>query len=350
MAKINPRRTKALDNHPALKGGQSRLPDALQAKIIGSKLRKTAELNKVAFAYKRDALGALGGSLLGGGLGYASSTDGKNNTPDNRLKRTLIGAGIGGGVGLGFGRMSRKLKGAQDNFADARSRLDTANSRIRSQDEAYDTLSKQRDRLQDDADLLRRQKDELQDEYREFKLQSRRQAHEAQDELRKQHASHDAELRESRSRERRLSEEVERYQLRAQVRGAMDPNNPIPESAILGMTAGGLQTVLGKRARRANAQNAVKTSAWAPQLLGGRAFTKTASDLEGRMAKRQLTEICEMAQELLMYMSDEEDLHEWVQNKITTIHDRLSSVHSYVSYEKKNPPMMMQPQMLGAGV
>ena len=75
-------------------------------------------------------------------------------------------------------------------------------------------------------------------------------------------------------------------------------------------------------------------------------FTKIAGNLEGRMARRQLTEVCEMAQELLMYMGDDEDLHEWVQNKITTIHDRLSSVHSYMSYEKKNPPMM-QPQMLG---
>jgi len=75
-------------------------------------------------------------------------------------------------------------------------------------------------------------------------------------------------------------------------------------------------------------------------------FTKLAGNLEGRMARRQLTEVCEMAQELLMYMQDEEDLHEWVQNKITTIHDRLSSVHSYVSYEKKNPPMM-HPQILG---
>jgi hypothetical protein len=76
---------------------------------------------------------------------------------------------------------------------------------------------------------------------------------------------------------------------------------------------------------------------------------KLASNLEGRMARRQLTEVCEMAQELLMYMGDDEDLHEWVQNKITTIHDRLSSVHSYVSYEKKNPPML-EPQVLGAGV
>lgn len=76
---------------------------------------------------------------------------------------------------------------------------------------------------------------------------------------------------------------------------------------------------------------------------------KFAGNLEGRMAKRQLTEIAEMAQELLMSMGDEEDLHEWVQNKITTIHDRMSSVHSYTMYEKKNPPMM-QPQMLGTGV
>ena len=76
-------------------------------------------------------------------------------------------------------------------------------------------------------------------------------------------------------------------------------------------------------------------------------FSKLAGNLEGRMARRQLTEVCEMAQELLAYMGDEEDLHEWVQNKITTIHDRLSSVHSYMTYEKKNPPMMTQPQILG---
>ena len=78
-------------------------------------------------------------------------------------------------------------------------------------------------------------------------------------------------------------------------------------------------------------------------------LSKIAGNLEGRMARRQLTEICEMAEELLMYMQDEEDLHEWVQNKITTVHDRLNSVHSYVSYEKKHPPMM-HPQILGAGV
>lgn len=78
-------------------------------------------------------------------------------------------------------------------------------------------------------------------------------------------------------------------------------------------------------------------------------FSKVAGNLEGRMARRQLTEVCEMAQELLMYMGDDEDLHEWVQNKITTIHDRLSSVHSYVSYEKKHPPML-GPQILGSGV
>jgi hypothetical protein len=202
MTKINPRQTKALDNHPALKGGQSRLPDALQAKIIGSKLRKTAA--------KKD------------------KEDSKQLKITKKMNRhpvlgTALRAGIGGGLGYGVGKIT----------------------------------------------------------------------------------------------------------------GSRSPRN----GAFIGAS---LLPVLGEAERR------MRNKYYGPEKVSS--FTKVASELEGRMAKRQLTEICEMAQELLMYMSDEEDLHEWVQNKITTIHDRLSSVHSYVSYEKKNPPMMMQPQMLGAGV
>lgn len=59
--------------------------------------------------------------------------------------------------------------------------------------------------------------------------------------------------------------------------------------------------------------------------------------LEGRMAKRQLKEICEMADELYCCLDDHEDIHEWVQVKLATIHDRLQSVHSYMSYEMKYP-------------
>jgi len=41
--------SKALDDHPKLKGKQDRLPDKIQAKIIGSKL-KSSKLKKHASA------------------------------------------------------------------------------------------------------------------------------------------------------------------------------------------------------------------------------------------------------------------------------------------------------------
>ncbi|MEC8306534.1 MAG: hypothetical protein VXZ72_01590 [Chlamydiota bacterium] len=211
MAKINPRRTTALDNHPALKGKQSRLPDSLQAKIIGSKLKKTAKLHENK------------GKLLRGDQREASIR--MNQSPvSGALARGAIGAGLGYGLG--------KLRGFSHKGAGKHALM-----------------------------------------------------------------------------------------------------------AGLGLAG------LGEAERRIR-NKIFKLDG--SEKVGS--FLKTAGNLEGRMARRQLTEVCEMAQELLMYMSDEEDLHEWVQNKITTVHDRLSSVHSYVSYEKKNPPMMMQPQMLGASV
>lgn len=67
----------------------------------------------------------------------------------------------------------------------------------------------------------------------------------------------------------------------------------------------------------------------------------TAGGLEGRMIKRQLKEICEMAEELYCCMDDYDDVHEWVQVKMATIHDRLNSVHSYLMYEMKYPKDVM---------
>jgi len=63
----------------------------------------------------------------------------------------------------------------------------------------------------------------------------------------------------------------------------------------------------------------------------------TEGGLEGRMIKRQLKEICDMADELYCCMDDYDDVHEWVQVKMATIHDRLQSVHSYIMYEMKYP-------------
>lgn len=66
---------------------------------------------------------------------------------------------------------------------------------------------------------------------------------------------------------------------------------------------------------------------------------------EGRMAKRQLHEIQQMAEELYCCLEDGQDLHEWVQIKLATIHDRLQTVHSYMMYEKEYPKI--KPMVLG---
>ena len=71
-------------------------------------------------------------------------------------------------------------------------------------------------------------------------------------------------------------------------------------------------------------------------------MVKTSSSkvggLEGRMAKRHLSDIIEMAEDLYSLIDETDDLHEWVQVKIATVRDRLSSVHSFLRYEHKSPP------------
>lgn len=68
-------------------------------------------------------------------------------------------------------------------------------------------------------------------------------------------------------------------------------------------------------------------------------MSHTAGGLEARMVKRQLNEVREMAEELYCCIDDYDDIHEWVQVKMATIHDRLNSVHSYMMYEKRYPKM-----------
>ena len=67
------------------------------------------------------------------------------------------------------------------------------------------------------------------------------------------------------------------------------------------------------------------------------AHMNPAGGLEGRMAKRHLSDIMDMAEELYCCIDDQDDLHEWVQVKIATVRDRLQSVHSFMAYEAKHP-------------
>ena len=68
----------------------------------------------------------------------------------------------------------------------------------------------------------------------------------------------------------------------------------------------------------------------------GRMFdygSQKSGSKEGRMAKSKLYRMARMAQSLESRLHDKDDLPEWVQNKITTAEDRLSSVYDYLDYK-----------------
>jgi len=55
-------------------------------------------------------------------------------------------------------------------------------------------------------------------------------------------------------------------------------------------------------------------------------------DQEGRMAKRQLSDIADYAAELSQMLSDETQLESWVQAKLTKAADYIKTVKHYVEY------------------
>lgn len=83
-------------------------------------------------------------------------------------------------------------------------------------------------------------------------------------------------------------------------------------------------------------------------------------DREGRMAKRQLADISEYAQDLSQMLQDETQLEAWVQAKLTKAADYIKTVKHYVEYgmeegaydqvvpqmEPEMPPMVQnEPEM-----
>tara|TARA_R110002153_G_scaffold195189_1_gene348612 strand:- start:103 stop:450 length:348 start_codon:yes stop_codon:yes gene_type:complete len=63
------------------------------------------------------------------------------------------------------------------------------------------------------------------------------------------------------------------------------------------------------------------------------------SDGEGRMAKRQLTDVYEYSGKMLEMLSDDTDLKPWVQAKITIAADYIKTVKHYLEYEMKDGSM-----------
>lgn len=71
--------------------------------------------------------------------------------------------------------------------------------------------------------------------------------------------------------------------------------------------------------------------------FGGHRPQHPTKDYEGRMAVKQLKHIVDMAEDLMGMIEDHDNLHEWVQYKLATVKDRLSSIHSFMSYECGTP-------------
>ncbi len=55
-------------------------------------------------------------------------------------------------------------------------------------------------------------------------------------------------------------------------------------------------------------------------------------DPEGKMAKRQLSDIAEYSQELMGMLGDETQLESWVQAKLTKAADYIKTIKHYVEY------------------
>ena len=77
-------------------------------------------------------------------------------------------------------------------------------------------------------------------------------------------------------------------------------------------------------------------------------------DQEGRMAKRQLSDIAEYAAELEQMLSDETQLEAWVQSKLTKAADYIKTVKHYVEYGMEegaydNVSANMDSEMAGMG-
>jgi len=69
-----------------------------------------------------------------------------------------------------------------------------------------------------------------------------------------------------------------------------------------------------------------------PRQVGTGLLPNGEIDDEGRMAKRQLSDIAEYAAELSQMLSDETQLEAWVQSKLTKAADYIKTVKHYVEY------------------
>jgi hypothetical protein len=69
------------------------------------------------------------------------------------------------------------------------------------------------------------------------------------------------------------------------------------------------------------------------KLLRSKKAVKEELDYEGEMAKSELRNIIQNAQELMSSLDDDTQLEAWVQSKLTKANDYLNSVTQYLGYQ-----------------
>tara|TARA_B100000214_G_C23966788_1_gene628075 strand:+ start:1414 stop:2124 length:711 start_codon:yes stop_codon:yes gene_type:complete len=142
------------------------------------------------------------------------------------------------------------------------------------------------------------------------------------------------------SMQKKASEKLPRFKMSPRAQRMLIHPGPL---VIPGMTGAPTKAIIGRAAgsaagsaRKLRGAGTLTSNFIHPDQVYK--LTKKAGHYgEGRMAKIQLNEIQQMADDLLSIIDDSEELHGWVQVKLATIHDRLSSVHSYMMYEHDHP-------------
>ena len=104
---------------------------------------------------------------------------------------------------------------------------------------------------------------------------------------------------------------------------------------------------LTKGQEEIDANNDGKISGEDFKLLRSKTSVKEELDYEGEMAKSELRNIIQNAQELMSSLDDDTQLEAWVQSKLTKANDYLNSVNQYLKYQSlpQQPSIMDEEKM-----
>jgi len=96
---------------------------------------------------------------------------------------------------------------------------------------------------------------------------------------------------------------------------------------------------LTKKQKKLDVNNDDQISGEDFKLLRSKKAVKEELDYEGEMAKSELRNIIQNAQELMNSLDDDTQLEAWVQSKLTKANDYINSVTQYLGYQntKKGP-------------